>query len=237
MRRDRVLANVFFDPCWMRRFLCCVTTETQSESNVGLKRKPLDLTAGGSNSRTETRHLKSVDPSTAGQCLDVINNLLARESPPYYARSGQLGIFELAERSKELVNSLHQELAPQSLFVRGRVDSAAVATLQQMTKTRKKTPPEVIENRIRGQLERLSGLVIVQGEFRRTVIRNGIGEFEEKFKDNSHPIYFRFTLGDKDALKLLSENQNLVVLADVIKKWTGGRYLEIHPIALLVSNL
>ncbi|MGA8596437.1 MAG: hypothetical protein WB676_17135, partial [Bryobacteraceae bacterium] len=213
-----------------------VTIEKKKDGSLDLERQPLELKAGGSKSTTETRHFKNVDASTARECLDLINNLLARESPPYYASFGQLGTFELVKQAKKLVNSVHRGLAPQSLFVRNPVDPAAVATLKQMTEARKKTPPEVIENGIRAQLRQLSGLVIVQGEFRRTVRRGDVGEFEEEFKDNPRAIYFRFALRDKDALRLLADHQNLLVLGDVIGKWDGGLYLEVHPIALLVSN-
>jgi hypothetical protein len=213
-----------------------VTTERKKGGSLDIERKPLELKAGGSKSTTEARHFKNVDASTVRECLDLINNLLVRESPPYYASFGQLGTFELVEQAKKLVNSVHRELAPQSLFVRNPVDLAAVATLKQMTAARKKTPPEVIENGIRGQLRQLSGLVIVQGEFRRTVRRSDASEFEETFKDNPRAIYFRFTLRDKDALTLLADHQNLLVLGDVIRKWDGGRYLEVNPIAILVSN-
>ena len=213
-----------------------VTTERKLEGDLDLERKPLELKAGGSNSSTEARHFKNVDPSTATQCLDVINALLARDSPPYYATYGQLSSFTLRKQAKGLVSTVHKDLARPSLFVHKGVDPAAVATLKQLTELQKKTPPKVVENGIRYQLQRLSGLVIVQGEFDRTGLHADVGEFQEQFKGNPRPIYFRFRIADREALRLLTNRQKLLVLGDVIEQWDGGHSLQLHPIAILVSN-
>jgi hypothetical protein len=70
-----------------------VTTERKSDESVGLERKPLELKAGGSTGKTVAQKFESVSPSTARECLDVINNLLARQSPPYYGTFDQLSTF------------------------------------------------------------------------------------------------------------------------------------------------
>jgi hypothetical protein len=101
-----------------------------------------------------------------------------------------------------------------------------------MAEIRRKTPPAAIENGIRTQLGKLSGLVIVEGEFRRVSLRPHAGEFEEQFKPNPRPIFFRFVLRDEEALRLLPDLGYLLVFGDVIKMSDGGPSLEFHPIAI-----
>jgi hypothetical protein len=210
-----------------------VTTESKSDESVGLERKPLELKAGGSTGRTEAQKFESVDPSTSRECLDVINNLLARQSPPYYSTFDQLSNFQILNQAKELMKSLHASLPPQSLFTGAPPDTGGAAILRQMTEIRQKTPPAEIEKGIRTQLGQVSGLVLVQGDFTPTSHRPGSGQFEEQFKSGPYPIAFRFALRDKEALSLLTDHSRLFVLGNVIKNWDGGPYIDLHPIAIL----
>jgi hypothetical protein len=102
-----------------------------------------------------------------------------------------------------------------------------------MTEIRKKTPPAEIEKAIRTQLSGLSGLVLVEGDFKRPYFQHHSGQFEDQFKAGPHPISFRFDLHDKEALGLLTDHSRLFVLGNVIKNWDGGAYIDLHPIAIL----
>jgi len=211
-----------------------VTTENKHDKSVGLERKPLELKAGGSTGKTEAQKFESVNPSTSRECLDVINNLLARQSPPYYSTFNQLSNFQILNRAKDLMKSVHENLPPQSLFAAKPPDTAGAAVLRQMTEVRKKTPPAEIEKGVRTQLGQVSGLVLVQGDFRATSRGTGSGQFEEQFKTGPHPISFRIIdLHDRHALGLLTGHSRLFVLGNVIKNWDGGPYIDLYPIAIL----
>ena len=102
-----------------------------------------------------------------------------------------------------------------------------------MAEIRQKTPAAEIEKGVRTQLGAIAGLVLVQGDFKRTSRHADAVQFEEQFENGPHPIFFRFALLDKEAARLLPDSATLLVLGDVIEKWDGGAYVDFHPIAIL----
>jgi len=209
-----------------------VTSENKDDNSFGLERKPVTVSLGGSKQTKQTDEFQRVDPSTARQCVELVNGLLARQSPPYYSTFDRFGAFEVLKRAESMMKSVHGGPRRQSLFTIKVPEMGAVATLKQMAEIRKKTPPVEIENGIRTQLGELRGLVIVEGEFRRVSLGPHAGEFEEQFKPNPRPISFRFVLRDEGALRLLPSRGQFLVFGDVIKKWDGGPSLEFQPIAV-----
>jgi len=210
-----------------------VTSEDKNDNSFGVQRKPVTLNFGGSRNTKQAAEFQRVNPTTARECIELVNGLLARQSPPYYSTFDQLSAFQLLKQAAALMKSAHDGLHSQSLFTSRPPEPGAAAMLKQMAEIRKTTPPMVIESGIRAQLGKVSGLVIVEGEFRRMALGPHTGEFEEQFKPNPHPISFRFVLRDEDGLRLLPDRGRLLVLGDVIKKWDGGPSLEFHPIAIL----
>jgi hypothetical protein len=208
-----------------------ITSETKNDNSLDLERKPLTLKLGGSTESKETREYKGVDPSTTRECLELMNSLLARQFPPYYGTFAQLSSFQILTEAKETMKSVRESIPHQSLFTE-KVPDGNAATLKQMADIRAKTSPAVIEDGIRSQLKEISGLVIVQGDFKRVSRGSGVAEFSEQFKGDPRSISFHFVLDDKKALRLLPDHGKRLVLADVIKKWDGGASIEIYPIAI-----
>ena len=208
------------------------SSESKSARSFGIERKPLELKANGSTKQIETQSFKSADASASREGLDLVNNLLARQFPPYYSTFNQLSSFQILSQARQVLGSAQETLKSRSLFAINPPDPGAVATLRRMNEIRKSTPPAVIEKAIRAQLSGLSGLVIVQGDFNRTSLGDDGGQFEESFKSDPHPIVFRFSLRDTKALGMLPNHVRLFILADVIKKWDGGSHLDFFPIAI-----
>jgi hypothetical protein len=209
-----------------------VARDEKNDNSLDLERKPLTLKLDGSHGKTETDEFKYVDPTTARQAFELVNGLLARAMPPYYGKYEQLRGFQFLKQAKDFMKSASEGLSKRSLFVAKPPDGGTLATLKQMAELEKNTPSSVIESRIRAQLSQLSGLVIVQGEFQRISLRQDSGEFVEQFKGEPRPIYFRLVVTDKEALRLLPEHTRLLVLGDVINRWDGNRYIEVHPMAI-----
>jgi hypothetical protein len=188
-----------------------ITSEWKVDKSLGLERKPLELKAGASSGMTESQKFKAVASSTSRECLEVINNLLERQAPPYYSTLERLGVFQVLNRTRALMNSVHESLQPDSLFTGKPLDPNAASTIKQMADARQKIPPAEIEKGIRSQLSGLCGLIIVQGDFKR--LRFGATQFAEQFRSGPRPIFFRFALSDQAALSLLPDRAPLFVLA------------------------
>lgn len=210
-----------------------ITTKSESEKSVGLERKPVELKAGGTNGRTETQKFIRVAPATSQACLFLINDLLSRQSPPYYSTFAALSSFQLLNHVKQHLDLVHQLTQQQSIFFDASPVTVGAATLRQMTQIRQKTLAAEIEKGVRTQLGSVAGLVLVQGNFKRTSRHADAVQLEEQFENGPHPIFFRFALRDKEAARLLPDSATLLVLGDVIENWDGGTYLDFHPIAIL----
>lgn len=201
-----------------------ISSQNRVDGSMGFERKPVSVKVDGSRGTTETHTFASVDPSTQRQCLDVMNNLLAREAPPYYTTFRQLSEFAILRQTKEVLDSAHKGLSSRSLFTMQRVDATKLSVLRQLTEARKGAPPRAIDSAVRAQLRQLSGLMIVGGDFRR-VSRTPEGDtFEEQFRREPRAIFFRFVLRDKTALSMIPNRANLWVLGDMIAKWSGGPF-------------
>jgi hypothetical protein len=94
-----------------------LTQESKKDKGVDLERQPLTLKLGGSTATKESREFKAVDPSTARKCLDLMNGLLARQAPPYYATFAQFGTFQTLMQAKDSMKSIHETLQQPSLVL------------------------------------------------------------------------------------------------------------------------
>lgn len=213
------------------------TAEKKSDRSIGLEGKPMALKSEGSRDQTETQKLTHPDPSTSQRCLSLINTLLFRKTPPYYSTFDQLSYFQFFVQAKQLLASTHENIPSDSIFVDPAPGmSAATAMIKHMFEARQKMPLSEIEHGVREQLSAITGLVIIQGDFKRTSHLGNLGQFEEQFRKAPRQILFRFPLRDKDALRLLTDRASLLVLGDIIKKWDGGLYIDLQPIAIISGS-
>jgi hypothetical protein len=208
-----------------------LSEERKKDNGVDLDRKPLTAKLGGSTSSKETREFRAIDPSTTRKCLDLMNGLLERPTPPYYATYQQLHVFQRLTQARDLMKSIHNSLQQPSLFLI-QVPNEKVALLKQMNEINKKENPTVVEKAIRGQLGQLSGLIIVQGDFDRVAGHHSSAEFREQFKAPPNPIYFHFRIYDDHAMPRLPQHGKRLVLGNVIQRWDGEHDIELNPLAI-----
>jgi hypothetical protein len=209
-----------------------LSTQNKTDNTIGLERKPLELKTNGEHSSAEARKFAAVDPTVSQKALAVINDLLSRETPPYYSSFAQLSGFQLLSQARHLVTSSQKSLDAHSLFL-GPIDTAEVQALKQMAEALKKTPAADVEKGVRVQLSGLAGLILVNGDFARVGVQGDSVTVAEQFKPPPKPIFFRFSLVDRKAAALMQSHAKLFVLGEVIKTWDGGPYVDFLPIAVL----
>jgi hypothetical protein len=209
-----------------------ISTERKAENSIGIERKPIEVKKDGETKTTEEHNFIATDPTVAKRTILLINNLLARDAPPYYSSLAASGSFQLLSRIRQDTSSFQKSLKIPSLFL-GQPDTVEAKTLKQMAEARKKTPPETIEAGVRQDLKMLSGLVIAHGEFKRSVVGKDSVSVEEVFKPAPNPILFRCSIHDRKAISLMLEHSILLVLGEAIKPWDGSSAIEVFPVAVL----
>jgi hypothetical protein len=209
-----------------------LSTQNKTGNSIGLERKPLELKADGEHSSTEARKFAAIDPTVSQKALTVINDLLSRETPPYYSSFAQLSGFQLLSQARHLVTSSQKSLEAHSLFL-SPTDTAEAQVLRQMAEARKKTPAADVEKGVRVQLSGLAGLILVNGDFKRVGVQGDSVTAAEQFKPPPKPIFFRFSLVHTKTAALIPSHAKLFVLGEVIKSWDGGPYVDLLPIAVL----
>jgi hypothetical protein len=210
-----------------------VSSEKRSGASIDIDRKPASLKADTASGVSETRSYKSVDLSTERKCLEMINSLLMRPSPPYYRTAELLRLSERARESHRLLESLRHEIAaPRSLFTieSDPADEARVDRLRELSKATNSA--DDLSAGVDAQLHHLSGLVIIEGAFRETRLQNGGARFDEPFAKGVRPVVFSFELRDREAVRLIHGSTNLRVLGDMASSRAGGRSVEILAIAI-----
>jgi hypothetical protein len=210
-----------------------VSLEDRKGARAGLGQAPIDLKTETSIAVTESSSYKRIELSPERKCLEVVNDLLKRPSPPYYTTAKAVGAHMIARQLKDNLAPLQREVrARRSLFTVQLDPSLKSKMLELKTQAFNINKNDDLNPSVEAELRTITGLVIVEGVFRKTPLADKNANFDEQFATGTHPVWFRFNLRDRAALSLIRDGARLRVLGNVLRQWDGGQYLELHAIAV-----
>jgi len=227
----------------------------EKERTVSSERSgAVTLGAAGSNAElsgkaTQTTSFQRQNLSPERKCIDLLNTLLPKWKIPYYttADDWRQHEFEHLQRVLRTASTTSATLmADEAIVLSGRKDARGRdmaepfaklydQALKELAKPQnaelvKKELAPAVERNLRSEMARLSGLVLLEGTFRRV---SGQAElFEETFGYAPQRVLFRFSPPKRQSPEPIADGSHLRVFGNVVQQLNAGNHVDILPIAI-----
>jgi len=194
-----------------------ISSERSGSLAVGLGNSK----AEASGKATETSSYQRRESSVERKCVDLLNFLLSNRKIAYYTTAQEWRGERLARIDRAL----------------GAAAMLAGRSYPEGVRVWPAPPPEgsqlrALNNSLRAELSRASGLVIFTGTFRTTPGPPGIQQFEAVFGELPERVAFRFSHRAQSAVDPLRGGLPYRVFGCIAHRLDAGGYVEIQPIAV-----
>jgi hypothetical protein len=155
-------------------------------------------------------------------CAELINSTLEHGTARYYTNSGDWEGRESSKFLTEFIYSVKRNAAmgkpTQQIMVDARARGEAFG---------RGLVPQMME-----ELSKVSGFVLIEGNFRRYTDPNGGVYFSEEFSNAPRPISFRFRIRDWGKAQPITDGMKLRVYGNITHQLGSTDYIEVNPVAI-----